>query len=101
MNQSIKAELTEYINDRISEGYDVNHYNLFNEDYYIIGYYQASEWLKKHNIDVFDGITYCQEQETDNFGESNTIFNNSEVLVNNIVYWYGYELCEQMNISTE
>ena len=40
---SVKEELTEYIKENKGDYSDELHYHLFNEDYYIIGYYQAQE----------------------------------------------------------
>ena len=62
MENTIKIELAAHILDKINDGIldDTNkddwHYYAFNEDYYIIGYYNANEWLKKHNIDPFEAI---------------------------------------------
>ena len=42
------------------------HYELFNVDYYIIGYYQAEQWLSKHDISVFAGIKFVQDYEKNN-----------------------------------
>ncbi len=105
MNNTIIAELQAHAHEQIEEIHNYNpedldqllkdgelHHRLFNEDYYIIGYYQAREWLKSHNIDVFSGIEYCKTCELDNFGESHTDYNNEETLVNHIVYWVGYDL---------
>ena len=98
--QSIKKELKEYIEDHISN-YGVEyaddqdlHHQLFNQDYYVIGYYQAEQWLKKHNVSVFDGIQFVQEYEKDNFGETQT-YDNAEKLVNMIAYIIGEELIYQ------
>ena len=45
---TIKTELKNYIEENINN-YDFNnedlHFHLFNEDYYIIGYYKAEQWL--------------------------------------------------------
>ena len=49
MKTSVKTELAQHLIDRINDGiltndnYDDWHFYAFNEDYYIIGYYQASE----------------------------------------------------------
>jgi hypothetical protein len=106
MRKSVKQELIEYgvqrlnelelSNRELSEVSDVHH-KLFNEDYYIIGYHESSEWLKKHDIDVFDGITFCEVQEEDNFGGCHTTkYENSELLVNHIVYWVGMQVIEEI-----
>lgn len=70
---------------------DLHHY-LFNEDYYIIGYYQAEQFIKEFNLNTFDLIAYCQEQEKENFGEITNTFDNAEKLVNHYAYWRGQEL---------
>ena len=97
MNTSVKIELAGHILDRINDGIIDNtnrddwHFYCFNEDYYIIGYYQASEWLKRHDIDAFEAIGTCQEYELENFGEITKVYNNSEVTVNMLAYIYGEE----------
>jgi hypothetical protein len=109
MKQSIKTELTEHLNDTIEyldsktlvESYlnDEIHYKAFNEDYYIIGYYNAEQWLIEHNLSVFEAISICNEFEIDNYGEIQTTFDNAEKLVNNLVYWYGYEICNELELN--
>tara|TARA_R110000744_G_scaffold380423_1_gene501165 strand:+ start:208 stop:513 length:306 start_codon:yes stop_codon:yes gene_type:complete len=101
MKQSIRTELTNYINDCKNEGRDITHFNLFNEDYYLIGYHSCSEWLKTHEIDVFEGIDICRENEIEHFGEFNTRIDNSETLVNQLVYWFGQELCNELEIPND
>ena len=69
------------------------HYHLFNEDYYIIGYYNAEQWLKKHNINTFQGISFVQDYEREMFGNDGMRnYDNAESLVNMIVYIIGEEL---------
>jgi hypothetical protein len=91
---SIQEELTQYVedsrNDFDFESEDLHHH-LFNEDYYIIGYHKASEWLKKHNVDAFEGIAFVQDYENFNFGEART-YDNAETLVNMIVYIIGEDV---------
>jgi len=96
---TIKTELRNYIKENINN-YDSNdedlHFHLFNEDYYIIGYYQCEQWLKKHNISVFEGIEFVQDYERDNFGnDAVRTYDNAETLVNMIVYIVGEELIYQ------
>ena len=97
MKKSIKKELKNYINDLkkdkvlTSSNRDDWHYLAFNQDYYIIGYYNASQWLKRHDLEIEEAISICQEYEIDNFGEC-LIYNNSENVVNMLVYIYGEEL---------
>jgi hypothetical protein len=110
MNQSIKQELKQHLietvlntdNDRTD--YDDIHFEAFNEAYYIIGYYQASEWLKAHNVDPFKAIAYVIEQENNHFGESNLKPDdiNSEKIVNLLVYFAGFDVmpnCDLSNIT--
>ena len=59
MRNSIKEELRIYMNnfikdlrgEKFSDGHEL-HQQAFNEDYYIIGYHQAEQWLKKHDVSI-------------------------------------------------
>lgn len=104
MKSSIKEELTSYIDERVEEikRYDGSeleelHYHLFNEDYYIIGYYQAQQWLDKHEISVFEAIETIREYEDLHFGECKH-YTNAEETVNMLVYIYGEELLSEMSL---
>lgn len=101
MLQTIKDELTEHLNETIEYlGFsDEIHFHAFNEDYYIIGYYQAEQWLKKHDLDIFKAIGICNDFEMEHFGEIQTSFDNPEKLVNHLVYWYGLEICNELELS--
>lgn len=105
MKTSIKKEIANHIIDRINDRVIDNtnrddwHYYCFNEDYYIIGYYEAKQWLKAHDLDTFEAIDIVQEYEKDNFGETNTKI-NSEAVVNMLVYIYGDELIYSDNYET-
>ena len=82
---SIKERLEydkEYLNQDISE----IHNDLFNTDYYIIGYYKAEKWLSNN---VFKAIEEIKQYEQDNFGEVTTDFSSSEKVVNMYVYIIG------------
>ena len=104
MKASIKEELNAYVSDLINEAVltdnnrDDWHYSAFNEDYYIIGYYQASEWLKKHSIDSFEAVSICQQYELDNFGEASSVYDNSEKVVNMLAYIYGEEIINEYDL---
>ena len=99
MKTSIKTELQEHILDCLNEGILTNenfedwHYHCFNEDYYIIGYYEANQWLEKHNMNAFEAIDIVREYEVDNFGVFTTE-TNSESIVNMLVYIYGEEIIQ-------
>lgn len=103
--KTINAELAQHLLDLINDGILTNdnvdgwHYHAFNEDYYIIGYHNATEWLKEHNMDVFEAIGICQEYEKDNFGEAR-VYDNSEATVNMLVYVIGEELLNYLDADT-
>ena len=97
-----KDEVTKYALERIQElkDYDMESYNqlvrdgdlhneIFNTDYYIIGTYEAKQWLSDK---VFDVIDYIKEYEQDNFGESYTDLGDPEKIVNMYVYILGEEI---------
>jgi hypothetical protein len=71
------------------------HDKLFNEDYYIIGYYKAEQWLKKHNLNIFQAIAFVQDYESENFGyDCVRSYTDAEKLVNMMTYIIGQELVE-------
>ena len=67
------------------------HNQIFNEDYYIVGYYQAEQWL---GTDTFRVIAEIKDYEEMNFGESHTDFSSSESVVNMYVYILGEEVIQ-------
>ena len=62
------------------------HHEIYNTDYYIIGRYQAKEWLSD---EVFNVINIIKEYENMHFGEVNTDFSEPESVVNMYVYIVG------------
>jgi hypothetical protein len=114
MNQSILKELKRYLIATVKDLYSVDdtdfselHHKAFNEDYYIIGYYQASQWLKKHDdTDAFEAIAYVVKKDTEEFGSCYLTHEdfNSERIVNLLVYHAGCEVmpsCELENITKD
>lgn len=105
MNNTIKTELAssiiDKINDRVIDNSNKDdwHFLCFNQDYYIIGYYQASEWLKNHDLDAFEAIDTVKEYEVDHFGEFTTSI-NSEAIVNMLAYIYGEQLIYSFDVET-
>jgi hypothetical protein len=100
-----KKEIREFCIDRLQEiaDYDTVHdferrcvsdlfYDIFNTDYYIIGYYKAEQWL---GSDTFRCIEDVQQYEKDNFGEVNTDFSSAEAIVNMWVYIHGEEIIQE------
>ena len=67
------------------------HHEIFNMDYFIIGYGACEEWLE-NNVGTFEAIRTIQNYEKDNFGEVTTDLSNSEKVCNMYVYIVGEEL---------
>lgn len=70
------------------------HNEIFNTDYFIIGYYAAEQWLIK-NVGIFAAIEEIKQYEQDNFGEVNTDFSSSEKVCNMYTYIKGEEILQQ------
>tara|TARA_R100000951_G_scaffold71034_2_gene59918 strand:+ start:2640 stop:2993 length:354 start_codon:yes stop_codon:yes gene_type:complete len=106
MKTSVKTELANHLLNLINDGVLTNdnkddwHFHAFNEDYYLIGYYNCSEWLKKHDIDTYEAIAICQDYELEMFGEFQTRYDNPETTVNMLVYIYGEELINEFEGET-
>lgn len=103
--QDKKREIKEYCIERLKEiadycgaddfkDYDVSelHNDVFNTDYYIVGRYQAKQWL---GADAFDCIGDIQEYENLHFGEVSTDLSEPEQVVNMWVYVQGYEIIDE------
>ena len=94
--QELKQDVKNYIINKLESdvGLDQNicdlHYYLLNEDYFIIGYYKAEQWLKKDSI--FNAIETIREYEESNFGKVSTDFSNSENVANMLAYILGEEI---------
>ena len=71
---------------------------LFNEDYFVIGYFEASEILKNCDYSEFNAIQDLIQLENDHFGESSLKAEdiNSERVVNLLAYFYGFEVIEEI-----
>ena len=64
-------------------------------DYFIIGYYNAEQFLNKY--DTFEAIGEVQEYEKENFGECTTDLGSSEKVVNMLAYIKGEEILNECN----
>ena len=102
-----QEEIQEYLDDRIKESVDYDkdylekdrgdiHHQLFNEDYYMIGYYNCRKWLGDK---AFEVIGIIKEYEEDNFGEVNTDLSSEESVVNMYTYIVGEHLLNKMEIG--
>ena len=109
MKNSVYKELLSYSIERLEEilSYDEDfnledlHQVLFNEDYYIIGYWNASQWLKRHDYDAFEAIADVIEFQECEFGEVDlkTEDINSEMIVNLLAYYLGAELLSGFDLE--
>lgn len=94
MNRNMLLEIAEETVSKLKDGIGESHYGcdlhhyLWNEDYYIIGTYDAKKWIESH-MSVFDAIAEVQEYENDNFGETNTDITSPENVANMLAYIYG------------
>jgi hypothetical protein len=103
--QAKRQEIIDFAKDRIQEIYDWDqdkvtldsvydlHHEIFNTDYYIVGRYQAKEWL---GADAFDCIYDIQEYENCHFGQVTTDLSEPEKVVNMYVYIVGEEILEDV-----
>ena len=89
--QELKKFDIEEFNQLVQDG--ELHNRLFNEDYYIIGTFEAKEWLQN---EVFEIMEYVKDYEIDHFGESHTELTNPEKLVNTYVYILGEEILGEL-----
>ena len=96
--QTQKQDVKNYIIDQLESDVgldqhisDLHHY-LLNEDFFIIGNYQAEQWLKKDNSSIFEAIETIREYEQSNFGEVSTDLSSSENVANMLAYILGEEI---------
>jgi len=96
MNQ-YKAEIKQHVTDTLEYDYDLFdddlHHKLFNTDYYIIGYYNAQQWLKGNTFEV---IGIIKQYELDNFGEVYTDLSCPEKVANMFSYILGEEVIRDL-----
>ena len=96
-----RQEIIDFATERVQEIYDYDqdkinldnlwdlHNEIFNTGYYIIGRYQAKEWL---GSDAFDCIYDIQQYENHNFGRVTTDLSCPEKVVNVFVYVIGEQV---------
>lgn len=103
MNHSIREELCEHLIDCINDGVLTNdnvdewHHHAFNANYYIIGYYNAEQWLKYHDVSAFEATGECIDYERETFGEVHKTYDDAETTVNMYVYIKGEELLAELS----
>jgi len=92
----LKKDVKEYIIQQLNDDVGLNHHicdlhhYLLNQDYFIIGYYKAEEWLKKDSI--FNAIETIKDYEESNFGQVSTDLSSSENVANMLAYILGEEI---------
>ena len=102
IQQSIVAHAHEGVAQIISEMdgdsiFDLSelHHRLFNEDYFIIGYYNAEQWIRENNLNALDVIEEVKDYEEFNFGTFSTEL-NAEAMVNMFAYIQGDALLRSL-----
>ena len=97
LKQDVKDYLIQQLQDDVGLDNDINdlHHYLINEDYFIIGYYQARKWLEKES--VFEAIEKIKEYEQFNFGEVTTDFSDEEKTANMLAYVLADEILNENN----
>lgn len=68
------------------------HHKLFNEDYFIIGHYEAERFLSNYEYGIFGAISLIKDYELDNFGEIITDLSSAESVCNMFAYIIGEQL---------
>ena len=97
LKQDVKDYLIQQLQDDVGLDNDINdlHHYLINEDYFIIGYYQARKWLEKES--VFEAIEKIKDYEQSNFGEVTTDFSDEEKTANMLAYILADEILNENN----
>ena len=92
LKEDVKDYIIQQLNDDVGLDQNINelHHYLLNEDYFIIGYYEAEKWLKKDSI--FNAIDKIKEYEQFNFGQVTTDLSSSESVANMLAYILGEEI---------
>ena len=94
--EEIQEHFNDFMEDQDEEWLEKNkddlHHHAFNTDYFIIGNYQAKQWLGDR---VFDVIETIKEYEDFHFGKVNTDFSSPENVVNMYAYIVGEEIVQE------
>ena len=98
-----EQEIREYARERVEdiahyskeclEDITELHHDIFNTDYYIIGRYQAKEWM---GSEAFECIGIVKEYEESNFGEVYTDLSEPGRVVNMYVYIVGERILDEV-----
>lgn len=100
--EEIKSHFEDFLKDHdqdwIKDNLEDLHYHCFNTDYYIIGTYQAKEWLGEN---VFEIIEVIKNYEQSEFGEVSTDLSDPEKIVNMYTYIVGEEIVSEYKNQLE
>ena len=92
-----KTEIINYIKDMLEYDYDLLdedlHHKLFNMDYYIVGNYQATQWLGNN---AFNIIGIINDYENFHFGETYTDLSSPDRVANMYAYILGEECIQEL-----
>lgn len=100
LEKDIRSHVISSIRDYIGEPVSDLHSNLFNTDYWVIGYYNAEKEILKHSS-IFDAIAKIKEYEESEFGHCNTDLTSSEKVCNMLVYILGQECLDESETISE
>lgn len=100
--EDVKGKLFDALADGYLIGKEVSeiHQEVFNMDYFVLGYYRAEQYLAQYR-GVFNAIAEVQEYEKDNFGEVITDLSRSEDACNRLAYIKGEELLNSLDTIQE
>lgn len=95
----LKSLIIDAINDNRLNDKPVNeiHHEVFNTDYFIIGRYDAEQWLIK-NGGIFNAIETIKDYEQNQFGEVSTDLSEPENVCNMYVYILGEEIINDLKL---
>lgn len=102
--KEIKDEIRDYLEESKSEyregiTFEEIAHERFNNDYYIIGYYECNQWLENHDIGQFEALQWLIDYEKENFGEHFFKIEdiNSETVVNRICCHLALEIAYELD----
>jgi len=90
--------------DKMRDGVGVDqhasdlHNELYNMDYFIIGTYQAKQFLGE---EAFEAIEIIKNYEQDNFGEVTTDLSSPESVANMLAYIVGEEILSESDTLSD
>lgn len=96
LEKDIRSHVVNHVKDYIGTPVSDLHHNLFNTNYWVVGYYNSEQELLKHGS-VFDAISKIKEYEEDIFGQCTTDLTNSERVCNMLTYILGEECLMDCN----